>query len=65
MIATVAVGYASNVPQFGEQMGPEKNVPCADFSNLIVLIQVCIFSTAFQFAVPGVSGVSRNKKVML
>jgi hypothetical protein len=65
MIATVAVGYASNVPQFGEQMGPEKNVPCADFSNLIVLIQVCIFSTAFQFAVPGLSGVSRNKKVML
>jgi hypothetical protein len=65
MIATVAVGYTSSVPQFGVQIGPEKNVLVADFSNLIVMIQICVFSTAFQFAVPGVAGVSCNKKVML
>ena len=65
MICTVAVGYASDTPQFGNQVGPIKDVPLADFSNLMILIQVCVFSTAFQFAVPGMSGVSRNKQVML
>lgn len=65
MICTVAVGYASSVPQFGTQAGPAKDVPLADFSNLIVLIQICIFSTAFQFAVPGMAGASLNKKIML
>lgn len=65
MIATTAVGYSSSTPQFGEQVGPVKDVPLADFSSLMILIQLCIFSTAFQFAVPGMSGVSRNKRVML
>jgi hypothetical protein len=65
MIVTTVIGYASNVPQFGEQVGPAKGVPLANFSSLMVLIQVCVFSTAFQFAVPGMSGVSRNKQVLL
>lgn len=65
MIATVAVGYASSMPQFGTQAGPVQDVPLANFQNLIIVIQVCIFSTAFQFAVPGISGVTRNKKVLL
>lgn len=65
MICTVAVGYASDTPQFANQVGPIKEIPLANFPNLMVLIQVCVFSTAFQFAVPGMSGVSRNKQVML
>lgn len=65
MIITVAVGYASNIPQFGVQDGPVKDVPLADFSNLMVVIQLCIFSSAFQFAVPGLAGTSLDKKVML
>ena len=65
MICTVAVGYISSVPQFGSQLGPVKDVPLADFSNLMGLIQCSIFTTAFQFAVPTMAGVSLNKKSML
>jgi hypothetical protein len=65
MICTVAVGYASSTPQFGTQVGPVQDVPLADFRNLIVLIQICIFSTAFQFSVPGVAGASLDKKIMV
>lgn len=65
MICTVAVGYVSSIPQFGIQAGPVKDVPLADFSNLMVLIQLCIFSSAFQFAVPGMAGASVDKKIML
>lgn len=65
MICTVSVGYASDTPQFGTQVGAAQDVPLADFSSLIVLIQTCIFATAFQFAVPGMAGASFDKKIML
>ena len=35
MIGTVLVGYVSSVPQFGSQVGAVKDVPLADFTNLI------------------------------
>ena len=64
MIATVSVGYVSETPQFGDQVGALRDVPLFDFRQIIVSIQTAVFSTAFQFAVPVVASIARNKKMI-
>lgn len=66
MVVTLSVAYSSSdTAQFGSQEGPSGDVPLADFSNLVTVIQTAIFSTAFQFSVPGMGGVTRDKKKLL
>jgi amino acid permease len=65
MIMTTAVAYVSTVPHFGEQAKPARDLPLADFSNIVLVLQTCIFSTAFQFAVPGLTAETKDKKAML
>jgi amino acid permease len=65
MIATTAVAYVSTEPHFGEQAKPASDVPLADFSNIVLVLQTCIFSTAFQFAVPGLTAETKHKPAMV
>jgi hypothetical protein len=65
MISTLAVAYGSTEPHFGEQAKPARDVPLADFSNIILVLQTCIFSTAFQFAVPGLTAETKDKPAMI
>jgi hypothetical protein len=65
MIGTLAAAYGANESHFGQQAsfsGPARDVPLADFSNFILLMQICVFSTAFQFSVPGIAYEVKKKK---
>ena len=70
MIGTLIYAYIHHdVPIFGDQAGPAADVPLVDFTNIVTIFQVCIFSTAYQFAVPGIadhyeSKISDPKKVL-
>ena len=62
MIGTLIAAYIHNgVSYFGSDDntytpgGPANDVPLADFRNIVTIFQVCIFSTAFQFAAPGIA----------
>jgi amino acid permease len=65
MIVTTAVAYVSTEPHFGEQGKPARDVPLADFSKIVLVLQTCIFSTAFQFAVPSLTAETKNKPAMV
>jgi hypothetical protein len=65
MIATTAVAYVSTEPHFGEQAKAARDVPLADFSNIVLILQTCIFSTAFQFAMPGLTSETKDKPAMV
>jgi hypothetical protein len=65
MLATIAGAYFASEPHFGNYQGGAASVNLANFSAAIFMLQVCIFSTAFQFTVPGMASVSSNKKNML
>jgi hypothetical protein len=65
MIGTLCTAFVdSSNSHFGEQIGAVADVPLADFSHTITIIQTAIFATAFQFSVPGMASVSANKKSM-
>ena len=72
MLGTVAGAWVSNTPHFDTYVGPAKEsgkdsatVPLFHFPSLYLLIQVSIFSTAYQFAVPGIADATENKKSIL
>ena len=72
MLGTVAAAWVSDVPHFDTYVGPAKEsgggsaaVPLFHFPSLYLLIQVSIFSTAYQFAVPGIADAAENKKSIL
>ena len=68
MLGTVAAAWASDAPHFDTYVGPAKEsaaVPLFHFPSLYLLIQVSIFSTAYQFAVPGIADAAENKKGIL
>ena len=72
MLGTVAAAWASDVSHFDTYVGPAKDsgglsaaVPLFHFPSLYLLIQVSIFSTAYQFAVPGIADASENKESIL
>jgi len=66
MISTVAAAWVSDVPHFDEYTGPGTgNVPLFYFPSLYLLVQISIFSTAYQFAVPGISDAVKIKDSML
>jgi amino acid permease len=66
MLVTILGAYFASEPHFGNYEGDSaKNVTRVDFSAVILMLQVCVFSTAFQFSVPGMASVSSNKKSML
>jgi hypothetical protein len=65
MIGTLITAFLdSNASHFGNQVGAVSDVPLVDLSHTITMIQTAIFATAFQFSVPGMAGVSANKKSM-
>jgi hypothetical protein len=65
MISTTVGAYVSEEPHFGEHMRPARgDVPLANFSNIVSVLQTCVFSTAFQFAVPGIAAETENKTKM-
>jgi hypothetical protein len=47
---------------FGNLTGPSRDVPLADFHHLVPVIMTSIFSTAYQFSVPGIAASARNIK---
>ena len=49
---------------FGDQVGPVRDTPIVDWTHTITIILTAIFATSFQFSVPGMAGVSNNKKSM-
>jgi len=63
MVGTLAEAYYhSSESHFGDLVGPTKAVPLVgSASNLMQTIQTAVFSTAFQFSVPTIGGVSKEK----
>ena len=72
MLGTVAAAWVSDTPHFDTYVGPAKEsggvaapAPLFYFPSLYLLVQVSIFSTAYQFAVPGIADAAENKKSIL
>ena len=62
MVTTIVAAFIdSEASHFGEQLGPANALPLADFSNTVEAVQIAIFSTAFQFSVPILGGVTKSK----
>jgi hypothetical protein len=66
MMGTLLAAFLdSEGSHFNDQIGPLKDVPIlADWTQTISIIQTAIFSTAFQFAVPSIGSITKNKKQM-
>lgn len=65
MIVTLLVAFANpDTSYFGDQVGPLDDVPLINWSGTMQVIQTAFFATAFQFSVPAVSHVTREKKVL-
>lgn len=65
MIATLIAAFAQPSKSFfGDQVGPARDVPLADWPNLMSAIQTAIFATAFQFSVPAIAHVTEDKRIL-
>lgn len=65
MLTTLIVAFARpNMSFFGTQIGPKRDVPLADWTNLVQAVQTAIFATAFQFSVPAVAHVTSDKGIL-
>jgi amino acid permease len=64
MVGTLIAAYFSNNAHFGTQEEPARDTPVANFSSIVTVLQLCVFSTAYQFSVPGVTSETKNKSVM-
>ena len=66
MIVTLIMAYANPDETHFESRpdGPamESGTGFATFGSLIAVLQTCIFSTAFQFSIPGIAGISAKRK---
>jgi len=72
MLGTVGAAWSSDTPHFDTYVGPANEsggvaaaAPLFHLPSLYLLIQVSIFSTAYQFAVPGIAGAADNKESIL
>jgi hypothetical protein len=65
MITTLLVALANpSQSYFADQVGPNNNLPLANWRGLIQATTTCVFATAFQFSVPAVGHVTNNKRVL-
>ena len=64
MLGTLLAAYITNASHFGMQETPTPETPFFAFTSIITVMQLCIFSTAFQFSVPGLASETRNKQSM-
>jgi hypothetical protein len=64
MLGTLIGAYVSNESHFDTQPSAAKETPLADFSNIVTVLQLCVFSTAFQFSVPGLTAETGDKRAM-
>jgi hypothetical protein len=65
MLVTVAVAMVSSSPHFDSQIGANKGVPTSNFPLFFIMMQVAIFSTAYQFCVPCMAEVTKDSKKMV
>jgi amino acid permease len=65
MVGTLIAAYVSNDSHFGTQDEPSTDTPIANFSSIVTVLQLCIFSTAYQFAVPSVTSETKDKGAMV
>lgn len=66
MIGTLIAAYASNTDHFGTKTrSVGGDLPLADFTNLVSVMQICVFATAFQFSVPGIAAETEDKHSMI
>jgi hypothetical protein len=65
MMGTLLAAFLDSDGSHFAQIGHLKDVPIlADWTQTIAIIQTAIFSTAFQFAVPSIGSITKNKKQM-
>ena len=62
MLGTLVAGFVSGNRHFGEQMGPANDTQLFNLKNTMTIVQVAIFSTAFQFSVPSLVGITNRKE---
>lgn len=63
MVVTVGVAFRSSTSHFAADENISV-VPTFDVSNLYIMLQVGIFSTAYQFSVPVMSEISNDRRKM-
>jgi len=66
MVSTlIPAYYHSDRSYFGDQVGPAANdLPLCNWRGIVQAVQTAIFSTAYQFSVPAVGNVSKNKTLL-
>lgn len=65
MLGTLIAAFVSDGEHFaGSSLGaePVRDAPFFDVKNTMTIVQTAIFSTAFQFSVPAMAGLSDDKK---
>jgi len=64
MVITVLISWITGEDHFQEESIHEMNhmSPLFNFSSLYIMLQISVFSTAYQFAVPCISSISQDKK---
>ena len=65
MLGTLIAAYAVGESHFGNQSQPALETPPAIFSNIVTVLQLCVFSTAYQFSVPGLTAETGDKGAMV
>lgn len=58
----ITIFAAMGKTHFGDVEGPVRDVPLADFRQIVPIIMTSIFSTAYQFSVPCIASSSQNIK---
>ena len=65
MMGTLIASYASKESHFGSPLEERKrDIPLANFSSIVTVLQLCVFSTAFQFSIPGLTAETGDKRAM-
>jgi hypothetical protein len=65
MLGTLTAAYVSGGAHFGKQPEPAQETPLANFSSIVTVLQLCVFSTAYQFSVPGLTAETGKKGSMV
>ena len=65
MLGTLLAAFGSDGSHFGSQLHPAKETPLANFSAIVTVLQLSVFSTAFQFSVPGLTAETGDKDGMV
>jgi len=64
MLITILIAFTSGGEHFGEQNGAATDIPLFNLKNTMTIVQIAVFSAAFQFSVPSMAGISNDKKPM-